>query len=64
MNWAIDIARWAFSNRVDLWAVIALALALAWVESSAHIRRTQRYDAWWFFNLGRSGTRMMRRPPS
>jgi hypothetical protein len=48
------IQRWIEHHPPQLWAVVSVALALAWLDRNAGVRRTHRYDAWWLFNLRRS----------
>jgi hypothetical protein len=59
MRELLHMGDWIYDHRLDLWGVVILALALAWLERGGLRRRLERerYDAWWFFHLPRAHTR-------
>jgi hypothetical protein len=54
------VYRWIVVHPPQLWAVVLVALVLAWIECGGHSQHMRRYDAWWLFNLRRSDTKFLR----
>ena len=62
MDYVTVVQRLMQRHPLPLWAVVLIALVLAWLHHAQKLRRMGPYDGWWFNNLRRSDLKFLHRP--